>query len=120
MNTLALAGVGIHFLHWRKSMWRQGDVLIQAVDEIPSDAIERGDLVLAEGELTGHAHRIADHSAAKLYQLGTDFFLNVIADRAVVVHEEHGPIALGPGIYRVWRQREYVPSLIRKARWVRD
>ena len=31
----------------------------------------------------------------------------VVADQARVVHEEHGPIELGKGNYRVWRQREY-------------
>lgn len=29
---------------------------------------------------------------------------------ATLVHDEHGPIALDPGVYRVWKQREYVPA----------
>jgi len=31
-----------------------------------------------------------------------------------VVHEEHGPISLEPGTYRVWIQREYSPEAIRR------
>ncbi|MFD0592628.1 hypothetical protein ACFQZ4_08715 [Catellatospora coxensis] len=30
-----------------------------------------------------------------------------------LVHEEHGPIALAAGAYRVVRQREYFPGAIR-------
>jgi hypothetical protein len=30
-----------------------------------------------------------------------------------VVHEEHGPITLDPGMWRVVRQREYHPEAIR-------
>jgi hypothetical protein len=31
-----------------------------------------------------------------------------------VIHEEHQPITLEPGIYRVWQQREYTPEAIRR------
>lgn len=101
-------------------MWRQGDVLIQEAGDIPNDAFERNDLVLAEGELTGHAHRIADRATAQLYQRGADLFLRVTAGRAILVHEEHGPVELDRGVYRVWRQREYAPTSMRRTRWVRD
>jgi hypothetical protein len=33
-----------------------------------------------------------------------------------VVHEEHRPITLTSGYYRVWRQREYSPEEIRVVR----
>jgi hypothetical protein len=29
------------------------------------------------------------------------------------VHEEHRPIELPIGVYRVWQQREYTPTAIR-------
>jgi hypothetical protein len=40
----------------------------------------------------------------------------VLADSATVTHEEHGPITLPRGTYRVWRQREYSPEAIRVVR----
>lgn len=44
---------------------RQGDVLLKPVAELPKDCTEvpldRGRIVLAYGEVTGHAHAIADH-----------------------------------------------------------
>ena len=102
-------------------MWRQGDVLIQAIAEIPDGVSAKSDLILAEGEATGHMHRIADGKTAELFEKGAEMFLRVFTPNATVVHDEHGPIALKPGNYRVWLQREYAPEVLRiKTRPVRD
>jgi hypothetical protein len=100
-------------------MYRQGDVLIVPVDSVPGmlDPVERegGRVILAHGEITGHAHAIKDERAAlfrdpKLMAV----FLTVGADGPVALeHEEHDTIHLPPGNYRVIRQREYSPKGIR-------
>ena len=41
-------------------------------------------------------------------------FVRVLADAVRVVHEEHQPITLPRGTYRVWGQREYSPEAIRR------
>ena len=97
-------------------LFRHGDVLVAAVRTIPVNAVKRPHLVLAEGELTGHAHRIAKPGSAELFQDGADMYLRVVAEKASLIHEEHGPIALARGNYRVWRQREYSPREIRVVR----
>jgi hypothetical protein len=101
-------------------MIRQGDVLLVPVDEIPDEvrpvARVRGALILAEGELSGHAHAILDERA-DLYEFVAEDdidemrrrFLKVEAEVALV-HEEHAQIALTPGTYEVRRQREYAPQ----------
>ncbi|MDP6042311.1 MAG: hypothetical protein QGG64_27425 [Candidatus Latescibacteria bacterium] len=43
--------------------YQQGDVLIQQVDFISEDLEAREDGILAEGEATGHAHRVELNSA---------------------------------------------------------
>ena len=92
-------------------MWRQGDVLIQRVDEVPEFCVRKDDLILARGEATGHSHRVADLESAELYMgRDGDLFLSVTADSATIVHDEHGPITLERGTYRVWKQREYTPE----------
>ena len=52
--------------------YQQGDVLIQKVGELPADleTMRKGKrgYVLAEGEVTGHAHRIKDD--IRLYRDG--------------------------------------------------
>ena len=95
-------------------MYRHGDVLIAPVapTAVPENAIRRPDLILAHGEITGHTHRVQPRDAASLFEIDSQLFLRVHAP-ATVVHEEHKPIALAPGTYRVWRQREYAPAEIR-------
>ena len=106
-----------------KTMYRQGDVLIERVDALPASAVEipqHGRIVLALGEVTGHAHAIAlDDGAvkARLFDAGTERFLQVLA-ASILYHEEHAAIALEPGVYRVSKfgtgtQREYTPEAIR-------
>ncbi|MGJ4950675.1 hypothetical protein [Bradyrhizobium sp. HKCCYLS20291] len=99
-------------------LWRQGDILIRRVDKIPDQAqrspVPHG--ILAHGELTGHSHRLERPQSALLFQgaitLG-EFFLDARRAGARIVHEEHGPIELPSGQYRVWRQREYAQREIR-------
>jgi hypothetical protein len=98
------------------ALYRHGDVLVAQVWGIPRGAAKRPHLVLAEGEVTGHSHRIAEPGAAELYQKGRDVYLRVLADAATLIHQEHGPVSLPRGDYRVWRQREYSPSEIRVVR----
>jgi hypothetical protein len=96
-------------------LYRQGDVLIEQIAEIPRSAKRsKGKIVLAHGEATGHAHTIEDRDSADWWVLpdGEQQYLEV-AKGAEVVHQEHSTIALPAGRYRVTRQREYSPEAIR-------
>ena len=100
-------------------MYRQGDVLLVPIDAlpdglVPAPAAPGGRLVLARGEATGHAHVIngpdvtvwaAPDDVERLYAR--------VLTRARLVHEEHGPITVPVGCYRVVRQREYLPGTYR-------
>jgi hypothetical protein len=97
---------------------RQGDVLLTRVARIPAGAKEKvrdnGRIVLAYGEATGHCHTIEDSLAAPraaLVEVDELTFLRV-DEVSRVVHEEHDPITLEPGNYRITRQREYTPEAI--------
>lgn len=95
-------------------MWRHGDVFLAEVERIPSSARALPHCVLAEGELTGHSHRIEESGAALLYADEDERFLEVTAEMATLVHQEHAAIPLPRGAYRVWVQREYSPQEIRR------
>ncbi|HEY1379146.1 MAG TPA: hypothetical protein VGF55_20255 [Gemmataceae bacterium] len=97
-------------------LWRQGDVFIATVPAVPADAIPRPHCVLAEGEVTGHSHRVDQPGAARLFAHPTAMYLEVTAAAATIVHQEHSPVTLPRGVYRVWRQREYSPEAIRVVR----
>ena len=92
--------------------FRQGDVWIEGIKNIPQEAkaVKRtGDVILAYGEVTGHAHRIAAPlDAVDVLQEAERIILNVRTP-VTVTHEEHGPIVLEPGIYASYVQREYDP-----------
>ena len=96
-----------------RPLYRHGDVLISSVAALPTGAAPRPGLVLAHGEHTGHTHRIREANAASFYVYGRELYLLVSAPTATVVHEEHRPIELPAGVYRVWQQREYTPTAIR-------
>ncbi|NJP06687.1 MAG: hypothetical protein HC837_14210 [Chloroflexaceae bacterium] len=95
-------------------MWRHGDVLIAPVSAIPEAAVKRKSAILAYGEVTGHSHRIAEPHAAECWDHEGIIYMRIVTDTATVVHEEHQPITLPRGIYRVWQQREYTPQEIRR------
>lgn len=96
-------------------MWRHGDVFLQAVEALPDGVRKLPHVTLARGESTGHCHRIRERGVADLFAApGGDLYLNVTGEKATLVHEEHGPIELKPGLYRSWIQREYSPERIRR------
>ncbi|MEU3186638.1 hypothetical protein ABZ707_20885 [Streptomyces sp. NPDC006923] len=108
-------------------MYRQGDVLIVPVAEetVPSHLVDagaasgeprdaRGRLVLALGEVTGHAHAVTGPGRLirdPAEQTGP-MLLHLPAGGRVV-HEEHAAIPLPGGWFRVVRQREYLPGAVR-------
>ncbi len=90
--------------------WRQGDVLFQKEKELPKDVRPRKSKVLYEGEATGHLHRVDEGSQVGVFELGNFLYLKIDSESATIVHDEHGPITLEAGIYKVWQQREYRPG----------
>lgn len=97
---------------------RQGDVFLERVDAMPGTAKARqrdnGRVILAYGEVTGHAHVIDTPTKEDAIYDGEngDFYLR-IEDAAGLVHDEHARIDLPAGIYRGRIQREYTPTAIR-------
>ena len=91
------------------NQFRQGDVFLEQIKDVPRAAeLLKGPIVLAEGEATGHCHSIKSRSA-KLYGLAAERFLRVVKP-VILEHQEHDPLELPVGIYRVVRQLEYLPE----------
>jgi len=95
---------------------RQGDVFLIPVIKIPKLTTEvprdRGKLVLAYGEVTGHSHVIdaPPASATLLTSAENERFLRLLTE-APIVHEEHGTIQVAPGDYRVVIGREFTDDM---------
>lgn len=86
---------------------RQGDVLLTPAQTIQGRRLTH--LTLAEGEVTGHRHRIAE-GEAELYEKDGTLYLKVLSQTALLAHEEHEAIAIPKGIWMVRIQREYEPQ----------
>jgi hypothetical protein len=91
-------------------MYRHGDVLlIRRDDEQPETSDdEEATVTVAEGEVTGHAHRVVGRGV-RLRDLSddrTEGRLRLDVPRgAQITHEEHRVIVLEPGVYEVRHQR---------------
>jgi hypothetical protein len=99
------------------TMYRQGDVLIKEVAKMPTavkqvDWAKEGRVILAYGEVTGHAHALGLSFASMFATEAGQRFLKV-KEGAELTHEEHATIKPVPGVYEVIQQREYTPEAIR-------
>jgi hypothetical protein len=89
-------------------MFQHGDLILIPVDEIPPEATpSKKPRLLAEGELTGHAHVVSMLGAMVLEHMGRKFL--EAPNGANPTHEEHHEIALPPGKYEIRRVQEHDP-----------
>ena len=105
--------------------FRQGDVALvfSQVDTVPAGAREikpeaRG-IVLAHGEVTGHAHRInvprKERGKVRYWDAGAECYLQVL-ERVTLEHEEHSAIVLDKGVYRqAFQVEDFGPEVRRVA-----
>lgn len=100
---------------------QQGDVLIKKAASIPVGAkvVERKPrgFVLAEGEVTGHAHTIEEE--VELFEKDGTLYLKVKDAPVTVKHEEHGHVEVPAGIYEIGIVKEY-DHFAEEARAVQD
>lgn len=104
------------------SLIRHGDVLLVPVASVPAGAEPvqrvRGRVVLAEGEVTGHAHAIEAEDVRLVSAQEADelrmWLLVEAAEPVALTHEEHATLLVPPGNYEVRRKREYSPEQIRR------
>lgn len=93
---------------------RQGDILLVAVNKQPPQGlIPKKQVILAEGEATGHSHRLSGDVLE--WMEGTDRFVQIIGQAfGELSHEDHDPTPVAvvePDVtYRVVPQQETDPS----------
>jgi len=91
-------------------MRQQGDVLLKQIDSLPKDInkkeLDKGHIILAYGEVTGHAHRIKDTVNSMFYEKDGKSYLKVTKP-VDLTHEEHHTQTIPIGIYEVGIVKEY-------------
>ena len=95
----------------------QGDVPLTKVDSLPKGlekVAPQGDrFILREGEATGHKHSVPTKNATLYIDEHGEMFYEVKDQMELehdsITHQEHKPVILDPGIYKVGHVKEYDP-----------
>ncbi len=112
---------------------RQGDVCLVRVSSLPAGcteiAPENGRIVLMHGEVTGHAHAIADWAGAgkiaadaiglagrraRLLRSPTGLRFLEVGEPVNLTHEEHTAHQIPAGIYELPEQMEHSAERMRR------
>lgn len=95
---------------------RHGDVILEKVESVKGKKKKCKKLILAEGEVTGHFHRLSGQLCE--YQTGSERYVEVFEKDAELTHDEHDTLQIPEGKYRVLIQREV--DLVGEVRQVMD
>lgn len=104
--------------------YQQGDVLIFPIQDLEkrkkTKKVISNDIILAEGEVTGHAHRIKKNEYVEVYEdVETKCLLLRLLEPQVLKHEEHKEIICPIGDYEIRKVIEY-DHFLEEAREVKD
>ena len=89
-------------------MFRHGDLLIRQIEAIPKSSTKLDTNILAEGEATGHHHRLVGGQLQIMQDtedVGVKYF-EAKSDLSLV-HEEHSKLVIPAGMYSVSIDREH-------------
>lgn len=88
-------------------IYQHGDVVIIKRPELPKDLKDLKTNVLAEGEATGHAHRLHGDGYTYFEEPKTKERYLRLVQPVALRHEEHHEIILPTGDYEIRIVREY-------------
>lgn len=103
----------IQMFNGAKFKGRHGDVVIVRCAEKPATQGKPTN-VLAEGEATGHAHRVDRAKALRIANSETQRLLDIAHKAVTLDHEEHKAQKIPRGTYRTGIQAQYTPEGLRR------
>lgn len=87
----------------------QGDITFAPYEGeiIGKKETHAGSYIVGYGEATGHHHKVtvADQADMEIVRVEGGYIMRLKSE-GIVEHQEHKPIRLAPGIYRVGHERE--------------
>ncbi len=91
-------------------------VVVAAFPKGAQPVVPTEDLILAHGEVTGHAHRIKEFTKVRVWNAGAERFIQAV-DSTQLTHEEHHAATLEAGvIYKQFHQVEDFGEVIQPVR----
>lgn len=89
----------------KDNKYGHGDVRLFEISTLPQGLEKFETNAVAEGEVTGHAHRLDSNSEVLIDRKTSVRYLKVVAPSALT-HEEHDTREVPPGLYRIGIVRE--------------
>ena len=94
-------------------IWRQGDVIVRQVSEVPKQVVEAATNEIRIASETGNPHVL---KASKVYVPANVRGVQnrqqyvVLEEPTSMTHPQHAALDLLPGVYQVSTVRDYAPS----------
>ena len=95
-------------------IWRQGDVVVREIAEIPRGAVLAETTEVRIASETGNPHVLSPvqvfetQDARSSQQRGECYVL--LDEASTMTHPEHAPLQLLPGMYEITTVRDYAPA----------
>lgn len=87
---------------------RHGDLCIKRITELPTGLKKLNTNVLAEGEVTGHAHTLLGNNF-EIYEDNKGVMYLSVSASTEITHQEHGTKPIEKGFYIIEREQEFDP-----------
>ena len=98
----------------KPKIYRHGDLLIRQVKKISLSAKRLDTNIIAEGEVTGHNHKLygshqvyGTHSSQNWRIIVPTYFQ--AKEEISLKHQEHNTLKISKGLYEILHEREYDP-----------
>ena len=88
----------------------QGDVSYTRIEALPDGCKKEDNKVLAYGEVTGHSHRFTEDHVEVFVSNDNRRFVVISKKPATLLHEEHSPHRIAPGVYEIKIAREWTDN----------
>jgi hypothetical protein len=89
-------------------IWRQGDVIVREVSEIPKNAVRSETDEIRVASETGNSHVLR---GGKVFVSSEQQRYILLEAPASMVHPQHAALQLSQGLYHITTVRDYAPSL---------
>ncbi|MBI2135741.1 hypothetical protein HYU06_01580 [Candidatus Woesearchaeota archaeon] len=89
-------------------IYRQGDVVLKEINDMPDNLTKAKHNILAFGEVTGHKHQLLSQQIVVLEDKASQKYVQ-LKQKTILQHEEHKALEIDIGNYQVIIEREFNP-----------
>jgi len=101
---------------YNRVMYRHGDLLITQINAIPEDTVQIHEKIIAEGEISGHKHKLVGSAQVHIRPSflndpindNSEIWFNAF-DEIKIIHEEHKTLEIPKGVYKVTKEQQFDP-----------